>query len=316
MIEDMNLFWIGFFIFILSMLALDLFVFNRKAHEIGVKEAVKLSAFWISLAIAFNALVFITMGTEKGLEFSTGYIIELSLSVDNLFVFILVFGYFCTPKFCLHKVLFWGILGALVFRGIFIMVGVALLEQFSWVIYLFGGFLVVTAIRMAFGHDKKIDPKKNLAVRGFSKLFPVTDDYHGDKFWVRLAGTGTITATPLLVTLIFVESTDIVFALDSIPAILAITTDSFIVYTSNAFAILGLRSLFFALSSAITAFCYLKYGLAVILSFVGVKMLISGVVHIPVVASLAVIGIVLGITIGASLYKNRGRDTCFVPEQR
>ncbi|MCU0860953.1 MAG: TerC family protein [Methanomassiliicoccales archaeon] len=316
MIEDMNLFWVGFFIFIIAMLALDLFVFNRKAHEIGVREAVKLSIFWIALAVAFNVLVFLTMGSQKGLEFTTGYIIELTLSVDNLFVFILVFGYFCTPKFCLHKVLFWGILGALVFRGLFIFVGVALLEQFSWVIYIFGAFLVFTAIRMAFGHDKKIDPKKNLAVRGFRKIFPVTDDYHGDKFWVRAAGTGALMATPLLVTLIFVESTDIVFALDSIPAILAITTDPFIVYTSNAFAILGLRSLFFALSSAIAAFCYLKYGLAVILGFVGVKMLISGFVHIPVWASLAVIGVVLAITVAASLYKNRGRDTCPMPEEK
>ena len=315
MIEDMTLFWIGFFIFIIAMLALDLFVFNRKAHVIGVKEAVKLSIFWISLAVVFNMLVWYLMGSEKALEFTTGYIIEMTLSVDNLFVFILVFGYFCTPQYCLHKVLFWGIIGALVFRGLFIFVGVALIEEFEWVIYIFGLFLVITAVRMAFSHDKKIDPKKNLAVRGFRKIFPVTDEYDHDKFWTRTA-VGALVATPLLVTLVFVESTDIVFALDSIPAILAITTDPFIVYTSNAFAILGLRSLFFALSSAITAFCYLKYGLSVILAFVGLKMLLAGVVDIPIELSLLVIGGILGVTIVASLIKNRGRDTCPVPDEK
>lgn len=311
----MTLFWIGFFIFIIIALGLDLFVFNRKAHVISVKEAVKFSIFWIALAVAFNVVVYFTMGSQKGLEFTTGYLIELTLSVDNLFVFILVFGYFCTPKFCLHKVLFWGVIGALVFRALFIFVGIALIEQFEFIIYIFGLFLVITAIRMAFGHDRKIDPKKNLAVRGFRRIFPVTDEYHGDKFWTRTV-TGALVATPLLVTLVFVESTDIVFALDSIPAILAITTDPFIVYTSNAFAILGLRSLFFALSSAITAFCYLKYGLSVILAFVGLKMLISGYVHIPVEISLLVIGGILAVTIIASLYKNRGRDSCPMPEEK
>jgi len=315
LIENMAYFWIGFFIFILAMLALDLFVFNRKSHVIGVKEAVRLSIFWISLAIAFMALVWYTMGSQKGMEFATGYIMELSLSVDNLFVFIIIFGYFCTPQYCLHKVLFWGIIGALVFRGLFIFVGIALIEQFAWIIYIFGFFLLVTAIRMAFSHDKKIDPKKNIAVRGFRKIFPVTDEYHGDKFWTRTA-VGALVATPLLVTLVFVESTDIVFALDSIPAILSITTDPFIVYTSNAFAILGLRSLFFAMSSAITAFCYLKYGLSAILAFVGMKMLLAGFIHIPIEISLLIIGGILGVTILASLYKNRGRDTCPVPEEK
>ena len=308
----MTLFWVGFFVFILAMLTLDLFVFNRKSHVVGVKEAVKFSIFWIALAVAFNVLVWYTMGTQKAVEFTTGYILELTLSVDNLFVFILVFGYFCTPKYCLHKVLFWGIIGALVFRGLFIFVGVALIEQFEWIIYLFGVFLVITAVKMAFSQDRKIDPKKNLAVLGFRKVFPVTDDYHGDRFWTRTA-VGALVATPLLVTLVFVESTDIVFAMDSIPAILAITTDPFVVYTSNAFAILGLRSLFFALSSAITAFCYLKYGLSVILAFVGLKMLLAKFVHVPTELSLLVIAVVLGITIAASLIKNRGRDTCPVP---
>ena len=314
MIENMTLFWVGFFIFIVSMLLIDLFVFNRKAHVVTVKEAVKYSIFWISLAAIFNVLVFYTMGAQKGLEFTTGYLIELTLSVDNLFVFILVFGYFCTPQACLHKVLFWGIIGALIFRGLFIFAGVALIEQFEWIIYIFGAFLVLTAIKMAFGKEKKIDVNKNLAVRAFRKVIPVSEDYDGDKFWTR-AKTGALMATPLLVTLVFVESTDIVFALDSIPAILSITTDPFIVYTSNAFAIIGLRSMFFALSGAITAFCYLKYGLAVILGFVGAKMLVSEWVEIPVWASLAVIGVVLAVTISLSLHKNKGKTTCPMPEE-
>ncbi len=315
MIENMTLFWVGFFIFIISMLAVDLFVFNRKAHIVTVKEAVKYSIFWIALAAAFNVLVFFTMGSQKGLEFTTGYLIELTLSVDNLFVFILVFGYFCTPQACLHKVLFWGVIGALVFRGLFIFAGVALIEQFEWIIYIFGAFLVFTAIKMAFGKEKKIDINKSLAVRAFRKVIPVSDEYDGDKFWTR-AKTGALMATPLLVTLVFVESTDIVFALDSIPAILAITTDPFIVYTSNAFALIGLRSMFFALSGAITAFCYLKYGLAAILAFVGAKMLLTEWVHVPVLASLAVIGLILAVTIGLSMYKNKGRDTCPVPSEK
>jgi tellurite resistance protein TerC len=232
--------------------------------------------------------------------------------VDNLFVFILVFGYFCTPQACLHKVLFWGVIGALVFRGLFIFAGVALIEQFEWIIYIFGAFLVFTAIKMAFGKEKKIDINKSLAVRAFRKVIPVSEDYDGDKFWTR-AKTGALMATPLLVTLVFVESTDIVFALDSIPAILAITTDPFIVYTSNAFALIGLRSMFFALSGAITAFCYLKYGLAAILGFVGAKMLLTEWVHVPVLASLGVIGLILAVTIGLSIYKNKGKGTCPVP---
>jgi tellurite resistance protein TerC len=318
MFDGGEIFWIGFFAFIGAMLVLDLFVFNRKSHEVGVKEALRLSALWIALAIGFNILVWFWFGSQKAMEFTTGYVLELTLSVDNLFVFIMVFGYFCTPKACLHKVLFWGIIGALIFRGIFILVGVTLVEQFSWILYIFGIFLIITSLKMAFQKEKKIDPKNTIAVRLFRKVMPVTDEYDGDHFVVRHAGI--LMATPLLVTLVFVESTDIVFALDSIPAILSITTDPFIVYTSNAFAILGLRSLFFALQGSISAFCYLKYGLAVILGFVGAKMLLSGYVHIPVLASLAVIVVVLLITIALSMYVNKGKQTCeecaYGPEEK
>ena len=185
---DMTLFWIGFAIFIVVALALDLFVFNRKAHVVGTKEAVKYSIFWISLAVIFNIAVWLMLGSEKAFEFTTGYIIELTLSVDNLFVFIMVFAYFCTPAYCMHKVLFWGIIGALVFRGLFIAVGVTLIEQFSWVIYIFGIFLIITAVRMAFQKEKKVDPGKNIVVRMFRKVMPVNEDYHGDKFITRKAG--------------------------------------------------------------------------------------------------------------------------------
>ena len=246
MIENMTLFWVGFFIFIISMLLIDLFVFNRKAHVVSVKEAVKYSIFWIALAAIFNVLIFYTMGSQKGLEFTTGYLIELTLSVDNLFVFILVFGYFCTPQACLHKVLFWGVIGALLFRGLFIFAGVALIEQFEWIIYIFGAFPDVHGREDGLREGKEGRFRKNLVVRMFRKVMPVSEDYDGDKFITRK--TGILMATPLLVTLVFVESTDIVFALDSIPAIFAITTDTFIVYTSNAFALIGLRSMFFALS--------------------------------------------------------------------
>lgn len=308
MFENGEIFWVGFFAFIGVMLALDLFVFNKKSHEVGVKEALRLSAFWVFLAVVFNILVWYWFGDQKAMEFTTGYVLELTLSVDNLFVFIMVFSYFCTPKACLHKVLFWGIFGALIFRGIFIMVGVTLVDQFAWVLYIFGIFLIATAIKMAFQKEKKIDPKNTIPVRLFRKIMPVTDEYNGDHFVVRHAGI--LMATPLLVTLVFIESTDIIFAMDSIPAILAITTDPFIVYTSNAFAILGLRSMFFALQGSITAFCYLKYGLAVILGFVGAKMLLAGWVHIPVLVSLGVIVTVLAITVLLSMYVNRGKATC------
>jgi len=309
---DQNMIWIGFFLLIVIMLALDLGVFNRRSHEIKTKEAVLLTIFWISIAVVFNIGVWVFMGEQKGMEFATGYVMEKALSVDNLFVFVLVFSYFCVPGHCHHKVLFWGVIGALVFRGVFISAGITLVEQFSWVLYVFGIFLVLTSIKMLLQGEKKVEPDKNFAVRAFRKFFPTTNDFEGDRFFVRRAGI--LVATPLFITLIFVEATDLVFAVDSIPAVLAITTDPFIVYTSNAFAILGLRSLYFALASAIPAFCYLKYGLAAILAFVGAKMLLADVFHIPVLLSLlAIIGI-LSVSIVTSWIKNRGSRTCPVEE--
>lgn len=306
---DQNLLWIGFFIFIVSMLALDLFVFNRKAHEIKPKEAILMWLFWVSLAVVFNVLVFIWYGSNKGLEFTTGYVMEEALSVDNMFVFVLLFTYFCVPKTCHHKVLFYGVLGALVFRGIFIFAGITLVEQFSWIIYIFGAFLIFTAVRMVVKkNDENVHPDKNIMVRGFRKIFPVTKEYEGSKFFVR--HKGILMATPLFVALLVVETTDIVFAIDSVPAILGITTDPFIVYTSNAFAILGLRSLYFVLASVISLFCYLKYGLAAILAFVGAKMLLSDFVHIDTFVSLGVIVLILVVAMVASYAKNKGSKTC------
>lgn len=309
---DQNMIWIGFFALIVTMLALDLGVFNRRSHEIKPKEAVLLTIFWISIAVVFNIGVWVFMGEQKGMEFATGYVMEKALSVDNLFVFVLVFSYFCVPGHCHHKVLFWGVIGALVFRGLFISAGIALVEQFSWVLYVFGIFLVLTSVKMLLQGEKKVEPDNNFAVKAFRRFFPTTSEYHGDKFFIRRAGV--LVATPLFITLIFVEATDLVFAVDSIPAVLAITTDPFIVYTSNAFAILGLRSLYFALASAIPAFCYLKYGLAAILAFVGAKMLLADIYHIPVLVSLlAIIGI-LAASIVTSWLKNRGTKTCPVKE--
>lgn len=310
--SDTELLWIGFFVFIIVMLALDLGVFNRKSHVIETREAIYLSVFWISLAIIFNIGVWVFLGDVKALEFTTGYVMEKALSVDNLFVFVMVFSYFCVPGKCHHKVLFWGVIGALVFRGIFIYAGITLIEQFSWIIYVFGIFLIATSIKMMLQGDKKIDPEKNLMVRAFRRFFPVTDEYHDDKFFVRKAGV--LFATPLFITLIFVEATDLVFAVDSIPAILAITKDPFIVYTSNAFAILGLRALYFALVGYLHAFCYLKYGLAGILTFVGVKMLMADVYHMPTVFSLMIIVLILTVTIVTSWLKNRKTKSCPVKE--
>ncbi|HSV41778.1 MAG TPA: TerC family protein [Methanomassiliicoccales archaeon] len=307
---DQTWLWVGFFIFIIVMLALDLGVFNRKVHEIKTKEAVIMWLFWVGLAVIFNVLVWIWYGDQKALEFTTGYVMEEALSVDNMFVFILIFSYFCVPKEVQHKVLFWGILGALLFRGLFIMAGITLVQEFSWVIYIFGAFLIFTAVRMITKSEKdKVNLNDNLMVRLFRKVFPVAEDYHDHKFFIRR--NGVLMATPLFVALLVVESTDIVFALDSVPAILAITTDPFIVYTSNAFAILGLRALYFVLASVITLFCYLKYGLAAILAFVGTKMIIAGFgIHIEVFLSLMVIVGVLAVSMGASYWKYRKLKAC------
>lgn len=312
--------WIIFIVSIIALLALDLGVFNRKVHVIKPKEALMQVAFFISAAIVFNAGVYYYMGSNSGLEFTTGYLMELMLSVDNLFIIILIFTSFCIPDQYQHKVLFYGILGALVFRFLFIMVGVTLVESFEWVLYIFGAFLVITGIKMAVGKEKEsVEPEHNVMVRFFRKYFKVTKEYHGAKFFVRMpngAGKAVMWATPMFIALIVIESTDILFAVDSIPAILGITTTSFIVFSSNAFAILGLRSMYFSLSHIMKLFCYLKYGLAAILTFVGVKMLVGIVdVHIPVLGSLAVIVLILGVAIGASLIRTRHEATCPIVQE-
>ncbi len=291
--------WIGFFAFIFFMLALDLGVFNRKAHSVSIKEALIWSGVWIGLAMLFNLLIYINLGSQKAFQFLTGYVIEKALSVDNLFVFILVFGFFNIKPEHQHKILFWGVLGALVMRALFIAAGVTLIHNFHWIIYVFGVFLIYTGIHMAFQEDKPMDPENNAVVKLFKRFFPVTDKMEGSKFFIRQAGK--LVATPLALVLVVVEFTDLIFAVDSIPAILAITDDAFIIYTSNVFAILGLRSLYFALSGMMQYFRFLKYGLAVILVFVGIKMSISGYYLIPIIASLLVIVGVLAAAVLASL---------------
>ena len=299
--EVTNTFWIGFNVFVLLMLALDLGVFNRKAHVVSVKEALIWSGIWVSLALVFNGLIYYWFGEHKAIEFLTGYVIEKSLSVDNIFVFVLIFSYFRIPPEYQHKVLFWGILGALVMRVIFIFAGVALIEKFHWTIYIFGVFLIYTGYKMFTEKDKKMDPEKNPVIRFFRRIMPVTDQLHGDKFFIRQNGKNF--ATPLFLVLILVETTDVVFAVDSIPAILAITQDEFIVYTSNVFAILGLRSLYFALAHLINRFIYLSYGLAIILVFVGLKMVMVDFFKIPTFISLLFIGLVISGSVLLSFIK-------------
>jgi len=284
--------WLGFLAFVFVMLALDLGVFHRKSHEVKIKEALIWTAIWIFMAMLFNYGIYVFMGKVKALEFLTGYVIEKSLSVDNLFVFIMIFTYFnVNPKYQ-HKILFWGILGALIMRAIFIFAGVALITKFHWIIYIFGGFLVFTGIKMLFHKEENLEPEKNPLVRLFKKFMPVTTAEKGDKFFVKI--DGKTFATPLFVVLLLVEFTDLIFAVDSIPAILAITNDTFIIFTSNVFAILGLRALYFALAGITQYFHYLKYGLSAILVFVGVKMLVVDFYKVPIVYSLSTI---LGILI-------------------
>lgn len=278
------------------MLALDLGVFHRKAHAISVREAIAWSIFWISLALVFCAGLWVIEGSKPALEFLTGFLIEKSLSVDNLFVFLLIFTYFNVPRLYQHKVLFWGILGALFFRGIFIITGVKLIHQFHWLIYVFGVFLVLSGIKMAFQKDKKLEPEKNPVIRMFQRCFKVTHSFESGKFFIREGGK--LVATPLFVTLLFVEMTDIVFAVDSIPAILAVSRDPFIVYTANVFAILGLRSLYFALAGIMGMFHYLHYGLSLILVFVGFKMVLSDSAYkIPTAAALGVVAFILVLSV-------------------
>ena len=295
--------WVGFNAFILAMLALDLGVFHRKSHEISVKEATIWSAVWIALAMVFNAGIFWLRGTEQGIQFFTGYLIEKSLSVDNIFVMALIFSYFAVPKLYQHRVLFWGILGALVMRAIFIVAGAALLARFHWIIYIFGAFLIFTGIRMAMQREEEIHPEHNPVLNLVRRLIPVTSDYRAGHFFVRHAGK--LMATPLFLVLVLVETTDLIFAVDSIPAIFAVTRDPFLVYTSNIFAILGLRSLYFVLAGVMDKFVYLKLGLSAILVFVGGKMLLTEIYKIPATVSLLVVLSMLAVTIAASLRKTR-----------
>ena len=291
--------WIAFVAFVILLLALDLGVFHRKSHEVKIKEALIWSAVWIGLALVFNYLVYIYMGKVKALEFLTGYLIEKSLSVDNLFVFIILFSYFNVEPKYQHKVLFWGILGALVMRAIFIFAGVALLNSFHWLIYIFGGFLIFTGIKMLSPGENQVDPDKNPLVKLFRRFFPVTPEMHGSRFFIRQ--NKKLFATPLFIVLLIVEFTDLIFAVDSIPAILAISNDTFIIFTSNVFAILGLRALYFALAGITQYFVYLKYGLAAILAFVGTKMVISGYYKFPITWSLMIIFGILIVSVLASL---------------
>lgn len=297
--DDSLLLWGTFNLFVLGMLALDLGVFHKRSEEISVRNALVWTGIWVTLAMAFNFFVYLYFGKAEAIEFFTGYIIEKSLSVDNIFVIIMIFSYFHVPPAYQHKVLFWGILGALVMRVIFIFAGIELIHRFHWLIYIFGGFLIITGLRMLFGSEAKIEPEKNPVVRLARRLFPVTPSFNGDNFFVRL--NGKLWATPLFIVVILIESTDLIFAVDSIPAILAITDNPFIVYTSNVFAILGLRSLYFALSGIEKYFHYLKYGLAMILVFVGAKMCLADYYKIPIEVSLIVIVSTLILAIAASM---------------
>jgi tellurite resistance protein TerC len=291
--------WIGFATLLAIMFTLDLGVFNRRSHEISFREALAWTGVWVSLAFAFNGWIYYSMGPNKALEFFTGYIIEESLSVDNLFVFIMIFSYFHVGKVHQPKILKWGIIGALVMRAVFIFAGIGLLERFHWMVYIFGGLLVFTGVKMAFGKDGKIEPEKNLLVRLVGRFFPVSADARCHRFFIR--EKGRIAVTPLFLTLVVVESSDVIFAMDSIPAILAVTRDPFIVYTSNIFAILGLRSLYYLLANFMDMFVYLKGGISFILAFVGVKMLIADYYPIPIHISLMVIVLVLATAVITSL---------------
>lgn len=291
--------WLGFTVFVLAMLALDLGVFHRKSHTVSMREALTWSAVWVALAMVFNGLIWWQRGGEAGLQFLAGYLVEKSLSVDNIFVFVLLFTYFRVPAAYQHKLLFWGVLGALVMRAAFIFAGVELLKHFHSVIYIFGALLIASGLKMAWAKDKEIDPERNPVTWLFRKLMPVANEYHGDKFFIRDAGR--LVATPLFIVLILVETTDLIFAVDSIPAILAISQDAYIVFTSNVFAILGLRSLYFALAGLVHSFRYLHYGLSAILVFVGTKMLLTDVYKIPIAVSLGVIASLLTISVVASL---------------
>lgn len=293
--------WIVFNVFVIIMLAFDLGVFNKTPHEVNPKEALLWTVIWIAQALVFNIGLYYWQGAEPALQFLTGYVIEKSLSVDNIFVFLVIFSYFRVEAQYQHKVLFWGIIGALVMRGFFIAAGVALLEMFDWIMYVFGGFLVLTGIKFGLQKNKEIDPGTNPMLKLVRKFVPVTDEFVNGNFFVRIDGRRF--ATPLFIVLVAIETTDVIFAVDSIPAILSITTDPFIVYTSNVFALLGLRALFFALANMMRLFHYLQYGLGVILAFIGVKMMLASVYKIPVGIALAVIAGILLISVVLSVMR-------------
>jgi len=302
-------FWIGFHVFVFIMLALDLGVFHKHTHKIPVKEAIIWSCIWIFLASLFALFIYLDkdFGRVKALEFLTGYVIEYSLSVDNIFIFILIFSYFAVNQQYQHKILFWGILGALIMRGLFIFAGVALINRFQWIVIIFGGFLVFTGIRMLFHKEAEVDPEKNIVVKFFRRFLPVTKTLHGDKLIIR--ENRKLYATPLFLVLLIIESSDLIFAVDSIPAVLAISKHTFIVYTSNIFAILGLRSLYFAIAGIIGFFRFLKVGLAFVLTFVGLKMLSSYFnIEIPILLSLGIIISILLVSILASVLIKKSEE--------
>lgn len=301
--------WLGFNLFVLAMLALDLFVFNKEAHQIRLREAAVWSAVWISLAMVFNVGLYFYFDTEVALDFLAGYLIEKSLSVDNLFVFLLVLGHFKVQPSDQHRVLFYGVVGALVMRVVFILAGTALITRFHWMMYVFGGFLVVTAAKMLFSKNEEANMEESRMLSLVRRLIPMTQDYRGHQFFVR--ENGKLLATPLFAVLVVIEMSDVVFAIDSIPAIFGVTTDPFIVYTSNIFAILGLRALYFLLVGVLGMFVYLKYGLAVILAFIGVKMLIVDYFHVPIHWSLLTIVSILAVTVTASLIASRRTRSAF-----
>lgn len=304
--------WAGFIAFILGLLLLDLGVFHKKSHTVGFKESIVWSCIWIALAFAFSGVIYAWHGQEDFYLFLTGYVIEKSLSVDNLFVFLLIFSYFKIPNQYQHKVLFYGILGALVMRALFIWAGIAIIEKFSWVMYVFGGFLVFSGIKMLIPQSEDPDLSNSVVIKWAKKLFPTTEDFHGDKFFVKMNGKKFV--TPLFIALIFVEVSDLVFAVDSIPAIIGITSDPFLVFSSNVFAILGLRSLYFALKGFADMFEYLKYGLAVILMFIGVKMLIAKWYHMPIAVTMSVIFGLLGVSVVASLIANKKKKEKYLQQ--
>jgi tellurite resistance protein TerC len=296
--------WLGVVVVILAMLAVDLFA-HRRAHVVSVKEAATWSLVWVSLGVGFGMLVWQVYGADLGGQYFAGYVIEKSLAVDNVFVFAIIFSYFAVPRQYQHRVLFYGVLGALVFRAVFIAAGSVAIASFAWILYLFGAFLVVTGVRMALHRNEHADPGRSVALRAIRRLVPTTDEYHGQRFWVRRAGTWV--ATPLFTVLVLVEVTDVVFAVDSIPAIFAVTQEPFLVFTSNAFAILGLRAMYFLLADLIHRFVYLKLGLSIVLVWVGVKMLLLDVYKIPTTTSLAVVVAIIAVSVAASFWVTRRR---------